>query len=86
MKLYILMLMAVIVLMIVVMRQHRVCHCAVRYNLNRAAVVVELLLCDDVRVVTMYRAIYTDDVLDHAGNRSDIVRYHNYRHSLVKLV
>ena len=59
---------------------------AVADNLDRAVIVVELLLCDYIRVVAVYDAIDTDDTLDSAGYCSHIVRDHNDCHLLVKLL
>ena len=59
---------------------------AVRDDLNRATIVVELLLCDDVRVVTMYVAVYAYDAFDDAGNCADVVRHHDDCHPFVERV
>ena len=59
-------------------------HLAVRDNLYRTVVVLELLLGDDVRVVAVDCTVDTNDTLHHAGYRADVVRYHHYRHSLVE--
>ena len=69
-----------------VVRKNGVGNAAVRDNLNRTTVVVELLLCDDVRVVTMYAAVHADDALYYAGYCADVVRYHHDRHPSVELV
>ena len=56
---------------------------AVRYDLDRAVVVLQLLGRDDVRVVAMNGAIDANNALYDACNRAEVVRYHNYRHTLV---
>ena len=74
------------VVRMVVVRKHGVRNRAVRYELYRAAVVVELLLCDDVRVVAMHRAIYADNALYDARYGANVVRYHNYCHTFIELL
>ena len=68
----------------VVMLQNRVRNVSVRDNLDRAVVVLQLLGGDDVRVVAMNGAIHADNALYHTGNSAQIVRHHNYRHTLVQ--
>ena len=72
--------------LVVMMLQNRMRNITVRDNLNRAVVVLQLLGCDDVRVVAMNGAIDANNALYDACNRSQVVRYHNYRHTLVKAV
>lgn len=68
----------------VVMLQDRVWNVSVRDNLDRAVVVLQLLGSDDVRVVAMNGAIHADNALHHTCNGAQIVRHHNYRHTLVQ--
>ena len=52
-------------------------HVAVKDDLYRAVVVVQLLRRDEVGVVAMHMAVDADDLLDMGGNRSQNVRYHD---------
>ena len=60
-------------------------HVAVKDDLYRAVVVVQLLRRDAVGVVAMHMAVDADDLLDMGGNRSQIVRYHDDGHFVVEL-
>lgn len=68
----------------VMMFQNSVWNVSVRDNLDRAVVVLQLLGSDDVRVVAMNGAIHADNALHHTCNGAQIVRHHNYRHTLVQ--
>lgn len=68
----------------VVMLQNCVRNVSVRDDLDRAVVVLQLLGSDDVRVVAMYGAIHADNALHNARDGAQIVRHHNYRHTLVQ--
>lgn len=68
----------------VVMFQNCVWNVSVRDNLDRAVVVLQLLGSDDVRVVAMNGTIHANNALHHTCNGAQIVRHHNYRHTLVQ--
>ena len=65
--------------------KHRMRHLAVGNKLNRAVVIAELLLGDDVRIVPVDITIHTNDISHDTRNRPQIVRNHYDRHSSVQL-
>lgn len=58
----------------------------VRDNLYRTVIASQLLLGDDVRVVTMDVVVDADDALDHARYGANIVRHHNDCHLVGEVV
>ena len=58
----------------------------VRDNLYRTVIASQLLLGDDVRVVTMDVVVDADDALDYARHGANIVRYHNDCHLVGQVV
>ena len=59
---------------------------AVRDKLYWAVVVAQLLLGDDVRVVTMDVVVDADDALDYARHGANVVRHHNDCHLVGQVV
>ena len=66
--------------------QHGVRYVAVRDELDRAAVVAQLLLVDDVRIVPVNMTVDADDALHHRGDRPHVVRHHDDGHAAVRAV
>ena len=66
--------------------QHGVRYVAVRDELDRAAVVAQLLLVDDVRIVPVNMTVDADDALHHRGDRPHVVRHHDDGHAAVQLL
>ena len=66
--------------------QHGMGNMAVRDELDRAVVVAQLLLGQHVRMMAVYAAVYADDLLHDAGDRTDVVRHHDDRHARIQLV
>ena len=71
---------------IAVVAQHGVGDMAVRDDLDRAAIVLQLLLGDLVRVVAVYGAIHADNLLHNAGDCTQVVRDHHNGHLAVQLL
>lgn len=67
-----------------VVLQHGVWDVAVREELDRAVVVAQLLLGEDVRPVAVHPAVHADDLLDDAGDGPDVVRDNDDRHAVVQ--
>ena len=65
--------------------ENRVGHVAVSNDLNRAIVIVELLGRNNIRCVAMNVTIDADNVLHHAGDRTQVVRHHHDSDTLVQL-
>ena len=63
-----------------VVLQYGVGYVTVRYDLNGAVVVAQLLLGENIRVVTMCCAINADDTLHNAGDCAQIVRNNHHSH------
>lgn len=59
---------------------------AVGDQLNRAVVVTELLLGDDVRLVAMYVAVDAHYATHNTRYSADVVRHHNNCHTLGEVV
>ena len=71
---------------VVMLTKDGVGNIAVGDNLDRAVVVAELLLCDDVRVVAVNMAVDADDVVHNARYGAHVVRHHHDCHVVVKMV
>ena len=67
-----------------VVAEHRMRYVAVRYDLNGAVVVAQLLGSDDIRVVAVYVAVYAYDGLDDTRHGAYVVRYHHDSHAAVQ--
>lgn len=66
--------------------QHGVGDVPVRYQLNRAVVVAQLFLGQNVRTVAVDLPVDADDLLHDAGDRTDVVRHHDDRHAGVQFM
>ena len=66
--------------------QHGVGDVPVRYQLNRAVVVAQLFLGQNVRTVAVDLPVDADDLLHDAGDRADVVRHHDDRHAGVQFM
>ena len=84
MNFYAILFSAVAVRTVLVLFENRMRHLAVRDDLNRAVVVVELLGGYDVRVVPMHASVDANDALDETRNRTQIVRHHHDGHTFVE--
>ena len=71
---------------LLVLAEDGVGNVTVRDNLYRTVIASQLLLGDDVRVVTMDVVVDADDALDYARHGANVVRHHNDCHLVSEVV